>query len=54
LPAGQGGKAIMSVDTLSQLAMERASTGVDTIDVCTGVHIIHVHIIHRCTCNRCM
>jgi len=30
-PAGQGGKAIMSVDTLSQLAMERASTAREAV-----------------------
>ncbi|EKX54792.1 hypothetical protein GUITHDRAFT_159096 [Guillardia theta CCMP2712] len=32
-PAGQGGKAIMSVDTLSQLAMERAATAREAVQI---------------------
>ena len=40
-PAGQGGKAIMSVDTLSQLAMERASTAREAVQLMGDMAVAH-------------
>ena len=40
-PAGQGGKAIMSVDALSQLAMERASTAREAVQLMGDMAVAH-------------
>jgi len=49
-PAGQGGKATMSVDTLSQLAMERASTAHEAVAL---MGVIYTHPSHTPASRPC-